>query len=161
MGDNLKMKQSGKMKAVIFWCITVLWIGMILYLSSQNGEQTARTSLGLAEQIAKMIYQAPSPEQVNIVHGALRKLAHVTLFFVLGILSYTASRITFRVWNLERKRMAVLIAVTITSAYGFLDEWHKQFIVGRHFDIGETMLNIVCGLAGVGVVLAMVKWKKV
>lgn len=154
------MNQSWKTKSIIFWLITILWISIILYLSSQNGEETARMSSRLAKKLAEFLYHQPSAEQINTVHGAFRKMAHISLFFVLGVLSYVASRSTFRIKNLERKWMAAVMALTITSAYGFYDEWHKQFIVGRHFDIGETVLNICCGLAGVGIVMAVMDFKR-
>lgn len=149
------MIQSWKTKSIIFWFITVLWISIILYLSSQNGEETARMSSGFAEKLAEILYQQPSVEQVNNVHGALRKVAHISLFFILGVLSYFASGSTFRAKDLQRKLLAVVVAVMITSAYGFFDEWHKQFIAGRHFDIEETILNMFCGLAGIGIAMAV------
>ena len=46
----------------------------------------------------------------------------------------------------------------LTSACGFFDEWHKQFIAGRHFDADETLLNIACGILGVLLAFAASLW---
>ena len=51
-----------------------------------------------------------------------------------------------------------MLAMALTSACGFFDEWHKQFIDGRHFDAGETLLNMACGILGVLLAFAAGLW---
>lgn len=46
----------------------------------------------------------------------------------------------------------MLAAFVIAAGYGYFDEWHKQFIVGRHFQIEEAELNIISGCIGIVVV---------
>ena len=139
-------KLYGK-KVVVFWTITFLWIGMILSLSSQNGDQTAELSGGLAGWIAELIFRDPSAGQMEQVHMLIRKLAHVVLFLGLGGLSYAAGHVTFH--RKGRRRAAAGISAVLILSCAFLDEWHKQFIPGRHFDTGETLLNMCCGIAGI------------
>lgn len=138
--------------AVVLWCLVVLWIGLIFSLSSQNGEQTAKTSSGIAEKMATVIYQQPTNHQVDWVHLNIRKLAHVSLFLSLGLLTGLAGKMTFNYKQGILKRVAIVIPVVIISVYGFFDEWHKQFIDGRHFELPEVMLNIFCGLIGIMIV---------
>lgn len=109
------------------WLLTILWLIFIFALSSQNGAKTAKTSGGIAEDVADIIYQKPTEPQVDKVHFNIRKLAHVGLFFVLGVLSFSASATTFG-WNKKRKYIAMATASVINLSYGFFDEWHKQFI---------------------------------
>lgn len=140
---------------IILWLLTILWIFFIFTLSSQNGPQTAQTSGGIAKDVAEIIYQKPTEPQVNKVHFNIRKLAHVGLFFVLGVLSFSASGTTFG-WEKKRKYIAMSVASLITLCYGFFDEWHKQFIGGRHFQLDEAVLNMVSGVVGVNVTVAAV-----
>lgn len=144
-----------KLIPIALWLITILWITLIFTLSSQNGPQTAQTSDGIAKDVAEIIYQKPTEQQVNKVHFNIRKLAHVGLFFVLGLLSFSASATTFG-WNKKRKYIAMATASVINLSYGFFDEWHKQFIGGRHFQIDEAVLNMVSGIAGVLVTVAAI-----
>lgn len=51
-----------------------------------------------------------------------------------------------------------MLSLALTSACGFFDEWHKQFIDGRHFDTGETLLNMACGILGVLLAFAVGLW---
>ena len=133
-----------KLKSMILWTITIVWMLLIFFFSSQNGEQTAKTSGDIAQKTAEIIYVEPSEEQVQNVHLNIRTLAHIMLFSGLGILMFASISSTFA----GKKQVIFLSAAILTSAYGFFDEWHKQFITGRHFDVEETILNICCGIAG-------------
>lgn len=146
---QLKLKRI----PLILWLLTILWITFIFTLSSQTGPQTAQTSGGIAEDVAEIIYQQPTEQQVNQVHFNIRKMAHVGLFFVLGALSFSASATTFG-WKKKRKYLPVAVASVITLSYGFFDEWHKQFIGGRHFQLDEAVLNMVSGVIGIVFMLA-------
>lgn len=114
-----------KLILIILWLLTILWIFFIFTLSSQNGAQTAQTSGGIAKDVAKKIYKQPTKPQVNKLHFNIRKLAHVGLFFILGLLSFSASATTFG-WKKKRKYIAMAVESVITLGYGFFDEWHKQ-----------------------------------
>lgn len=138
--------------------ITLLWMLAIFFLSSQNGEQTAKASGGLAQTIAGILYRQPTEQQVDQVHVVLRKSAHIALFFILGVLSYAAAANTLGRIRPHKRWPSLVLALVLTSACGFFDEWHKQFIGGRHFDTGETLLNIACGILGVLLAFAAGLW---
>lgn len=138
--------------------ITLLWMLAIFLLSSQNGEQTAKASGGLAQTIAGILYRQPTEQQVDQVHIVLRKIAHIGLFFVLGLLSYAAASNTLGRLRPNKRWPSLVLAMALTSACGFFDEWHKQFIDGRHFDAGETLLNMACGILGVLLAFAAGLW---
>lgn len=107
-----------KLISLTLWFLTILWILLIFTLSSQNGPQTAQTSGGIAQDVADIIYQKPTEPQIHKVHFNIRKSAHVGLFFVLGVLSFSASATTF-VWKNKRKYIAMATASIITLSYGF------------------------------------------
>lgn len=129
----------------------------IFLLSSQDGEQTARASGGLAQTISGILYRQPTEQQIGQVHVVLRKSAHIGLFFILGVLSYAAANTLGRI-RPNKRWLSLVLALALTSLYGFFDEWHKQFIAGRHFDTGETILNIACGILGVLLAFAAGRW---
>ena len=92
------------------------------------------------------------------MHIVLRKIAHIGLFFVLGLLSYAAASNTLGRLRPNKRWPSLVLAMALTSACGFFDEWHKQFIDGRHFDAGETLLNMACGILGVLLAFAAGLW---
>jgi VanZ family protein len=135
----------------ILFVATVIWIVLIFTLSSQNGAETAKTSLGVAETLANLFYINPSQQQILQMHLDIRKFAHVFLFFILGVLIIELLGHMSKLKSLSINH--ILIACMLTSTCGFLDEWYKQFIDGRHFQIDEALLNIIAGLTGILLVM--------
>ena len=131
------------------WGAVLVWMLLIFTLSSQNGTQTTQVSAGLAQTTAQVLYDQPTEHQVVEVHMDIRTAAHIVLFFVLGVLLFFACSASFGHTSKRRRWLGAVTAVVLACAYGFFDEWHKQFIDGRHFDLGETALNFICGVSGV------------
>lgn len=149
---------KSKLLPLLLCLVTILWIIGIFTLSSQDGEQTAKASGGMAQTTAALLYKQPTEQQVDQVHVVLRKIAHIGLFFILGVLSYAAAANTLGRIRPNKRWPSLVLALVLTSACGFFDEWHKQFIGGRHFDAGETLLNIACGILGVLLAFAAGLW---
>lgn len=146
-------------KRLVFFvlCLCCIgWLGLIFHLSTENGEKTADTSMRIAEKISGMFYNSPTQEQVKSVHHAVRKSAHVVLFFVLGVLISITGMYIFNLWRKPWVAVAVLaIGFILIVGAGWLDEWHKQFIEGRHYQLGEAIINIISGLAGSGIMVIL------
>lgn len=86
----------------------------------------------------------------------------MSLFFILGVFSFSASCTTFGVKSIKRKLLSVSAALVVACGYGFFDEWHKQFIGGRHFQVDEAMLNMLSGAIGMVVtIVVMIGFKKI
>lgn len=129
------------------------WVGLIYYFSAQDGIKTADTSMKIARQAAEVIYEHPTREQIESVHVNVRKAAHIFLFLVLGMLVALLSLFLSRFWQQPWIHVLIFfIGIGAIAAIGWLDEWHKQFIEGRHYQMTEAILNIVSGLAGGGLV---------
>lgn len=124
----------------------------IYFLSTQNGEQTTKLSLAISEILSRFVGGTVEKTSTQL-HMEIRKLAHIILFLGLGVVSYLlmmygvfAEKLRCRSW------FSLLMAFSLTAGYGYFDEWHKQFIVGRHFQIEEVILNIVSGCIGIIIV---------
>lgn len=136
-------------KFYVFGIITILWMLLIYILSSQNGEQTAKLSLWISDFISRFVGDGTEAAAAQN-HMEIRKLAHIGLFLGLGVISYLL--VYYGILSDKfswRHRLSMLIALVFTSGYGYFDEWHKQFIEGRHFQLDEAALNIVSGCVGV------------
>lgn len=163
MSSNNKIRLKSKLIPTTLWLLIIIWLVLIFFLSSQSGVQTAKVSGEVAQSVAEIIYKQPTNEQVNQVHLNIRTIAHIVLFFVLGILSYTALKTTFR--NKNKQWLVWLISLAICLGYSYYDEWHKQFIAGRHFQINEAVINMLCSIVGIltafAVFLLVAKIKKI
>ena len=147
------MTSSKKLIPLLLLCI---WITLMFFLSSQNGEQTASTSSGIADWIAMLFYKAPTQPQVNHIHMLLRKSAHIILFFGVGAISFY----TFLILCKKRPILTMLASLILTVLVAFFDEWYKIYIPGRHCDMGEALLNAISGLIAIGFYILLHRFRR-
>lgn len=143
-----KYRVINKSSLFLYACI-FLWMLLIYLLSAQNGAQTANTSLGMATTIAKVVYGTPSLEEIHKTHMVVRKLAHVAVFFVLGSL---IGMMCTKVKGVFSSVISFFTGYVFLIFCSFYDEWHKQFIDGRHNEAIDVMLNIIGCTLGLGCV---------
>ena len=111
-------------------------------MSSEDGVSTAYTSRQLSQLILKLFHLPQN--QHSQVDQTIRTLAHFVGFFVMGGVSYTASKATW-----ADSKCLVFKVITAGAALAILDEVKKLFIKGRHLSWPEAGLNvigIVCGV---------------
>lgn len=145
-----EIKQKGFNKLQFFICLILLiaWGSVMLILSSQNGEQTAGLSYTIAEKLSAFIYGNADFAKINFVHTVIRKLAHVGIYAVFGVVIYLLTVSFHRLKN----ALGVVISSAAVVCFSVLDELHKLTISGRHCDIEDICLNILGGVIGIAVV---------
>jgi VanZ family protein len=105
------------MKIVKLWLPVALWCGLIFYLSSIPG---LKTELGILDLI-------------------LRKIAHMTEYFVLVLLIYRAMRKSFR---LEFGKLLFWSSFA-AFLYAISDEYHQTFVATRCGNVFDVMIDSV------------------
>lgn len=73
-----------------------------------------------------------------------RKAAHITIYFILGILVYGAVR-----QHIASRKKAVLISLGAILGYATLDEIHQLFIPGRSGEVRDVLIDTVAGTVGI------------
>lgn len=85
------------------------------------------------------------PHDIDMIHGLVRKTGHVTEYFLLGILLFTAFRgNSLQNWSL-RWTIYALIGVMF---YAASDEFHQSLVASR----GASLVDV--GIDSVGGILA-------
>ena len=72
-------REKNRKLTMISFLPAIIWLILLLVLSSQNGPQTAATSLPMAEWIQQHFFPQDS---VDYVHMYLRKWAHFIVYFI-------------------------------------------------------------------------------
>jgi len=147
---NLQVKQKSPILfRTVSLIFTLLWMGLIFYLSHQNAAESDNVSGGFIESIVKFFIPDASPETlakwVENLNFVVRKLAHVSAYFVLGILTYMSVS-TYKIFSSAYK---VALSLTICLGYSVSDEYHQTFISGRSGelrDVGIDSIGIVSGV---------------
>ncbi|HUW24012.1 MAG TPA: VanZ family protein [Patescibacteria group bacterium] len=109
------------------WVPILFWMGLIYFLSSVP-------SLRVTEGLSDLI---------------LRKLAHMTEYAILFILSFRALRST----NSLSTRRNLIYALVISVLYAASDEYHQTFVPGRAGRIWDVAIDTAGVLGGLALAL--------
>lgn len=125
-------------RLVLAWTLLILWMLFIFIMSSFNGVMSSNQS----GSIAVLIYNLFDISDTEKVSFIIRKCAHVSEFFILGIL----------VINLVSKynvKHIYLISFIVCVLYASSDEFHQLFVPGRSGQVTDVLIDLI------GVVLGL------
>lgn len=137
--------------AIISLCCT------IFNFSSENGTISSNTSGKVTSFIVdtfaggKDMTLQERTEKIELIQPVIRKLAHFTLYMVLGILTMSCAE-TFkgsRAYKFDFSTMLCLL-------YASVDELHQKFVPGRSGEFADVCLDTVAATIGVLLVLTIV-----
>ncbi len=130
------------------WGPVVLWMAVISVGSTDvlAADETSRFIV----PFLRWLLPGAAPATLDLLHGAIRKLGHVSEFAILAVLWYR--NLT---WERQARRpRATLAAFALTLAFAGLDEAHQAFVATRTasvVDVGWDGLGALCGVIGSGV----------
>ena len=137
-----------KRRKSLFYCIIsiLLLLSVMIFIfcmSSQVAELSSNTSGGFIEGILKLFYPGfnalSSFKQQSIVdglQGIVRKLAHFSIYTLLGMLSFNATYCFS-----EKKKFLFPISIAIGVLYSMSDEFHQLFVEGRSGEIRDVCID--------------------
>ncbi|MEO1816217.1 MAG: VanZ family protein [Acetobacterium sp.] len=130
---------------ILTWSCTLVWMGIIFYLSSQSSTQSAHLSTGLKnELLALLAHFIPGIETMEIksLEFYIRKNAHFIAYFILGVLTLLAL-----VQSAARK--PANLALLICLLYAMSDEFHQLFVPGRSGQFRDVLIDGAGAVLGV------------
>ncbi len=155
------MKKTGIFR-VIAPVLLVFWMILIFILSAENAEQSSETSAGFSYWLFSVIYPDFNDMDSATQHTLLvqfsfiiRKAAHFTLYFILGILSFLNTQAFLRI----KLRFKTLLSFWFSVLYAASDELHQLFVPGRAGQIRDVAID-GCG-AFLGIVICIFIYKGV
>ena len=133
----------------------VLIMYAIFTLSGQPGETSADLSFKVSYKIVEIKSRLAQEYkdgyqlayEAELIHGKVRKLAHITEYFCLAI----AVSFPFYVYGL-RGIPLMLVAGVICVGFAGLDEYHQSFVAGRgpsKRDVAIDSVGIFFGIIAV------------
>ena len=129
------------MKKVVLVTLTVFWMILIFMFSNQQSTKSTENSQSLIRNTIVRIYKLfdsnvdddKMNEIINTWEVPVRKLAHLSEFFILGILIFFTLR-SFEIKN-------IYIMILICFIYACSDEIHQLFVVGRDGNIIDILID--------------------
>lgn len=138
------MRNNKNVKRV-WWILTAAWCVFIFVQSQQNAFESSSKSAFVMKMVNNLISRVTNNEEFALSEYFIRKTAHFTEYFILGILLYGALRKEgFRL-------LYPALSIILSAAYAISDEIHQYFIPGRVMSLFDVFID-TCG-ATVGVFL--------
>lgn len=113
----------------------LLWMGVIFFFSTDLFS-TGETGRFLLPFLA-WLFPWAAPETLDLLHGGLRKVGHLTEYGVLALLWYRARAYGTAAWAPGAAALALLVAV----AYAVTDEGHQAFLASRSGSIVDVAID--------------------
>ena len=123
--------------------LLILWMGLIFSFSNQTGTSSSSLSTKVLTRIAITIDKDMTDEEidefVDKYSFIIRKVAHLTIYFVLGILAYINLKEYMKVTP-----ALVIYSIIFCLVYASTDEIHQLLVNGRSGNIYDVILD-TCG----------------
>lgn len=133
-------------KGYIFGIISIIIMIIIFKFSNQNGETSYNLSTIVSDILENILINKHIPLINNSANYTIRKIAHITLYFLLGI--FVSCSILFIIKN-RKGYFTFGISSLICFIYACLDEFHQTFIDGRTGqlkDVGYDAIGFVSSI---------------
>ena len=138
---------------VVKICFLVLWMALIFSFSNQRDVDSSKISDGFIDRTVVKIYKVfnenitkeKESEIIEKYTYPIRKLAHYTLYFILGILAF----LVVKDYSINKK--LIIYSLLICFLYACSDEFHQLFIIGRSASIKDVIIDTFGSLCGTSI----------
>lgn len=125
-------------KKWIKWMLVLIWMFVIFLFSSQKGQQSSHNNRFIVDMLKYV------GVNLDIILGSkdnyiIRKLAHMTEYFILYQLVYNA------IYERFRFSKTLVLSLVFTFLYACSDEYHQSFVPGRSPAFIDVLIDTVGG----------------
>ena len=126
------------MKKIIKWLLLIIWLIVIFIFSNQanSGESTH----DIIENIIPIIKNS---NQIDIINFIVRKLAHITEYLILALLTISLLK-----EYTKNERLIIIISIIFCFLYASLDEIHQSFVIGRTSTFKDVLIDTTGSIIG-------------
>lgn len=144
------------MKKVILYILLISLMILIFFFSNTPANKSSNQSgkvvniiINVIEKVTNKNYNDLEREELkNKISLPVRKIAHFTLYFTLGILFF----LLLKQYNIELKKI-VIICLLCCIFYACTDELHQLFVPGRVGTIKDVSIDTAGTILGITIVL--------
>ena len=144
---------------IVLWALVLAWMGVIFVFSLENADESSETSGRVVRWLLStfdrsFLSLSPEAQQLRIEDWSfvVRKLAHFTLFAVLGFLCFAAFSVDLPL------RRAFPAALILGAARAVLDELHQSFVPGRSCELRDMGIDFAGVLLGAAFLFLILYW---
>ena len=140
------------MKKIIYFILIVIWMIIIFSLSNQPAIDSTELSDGFISNTIgnayKLFNKNISSDELNEIKvkytHPVRKMAHFTIYMILGILV----TLLVREYNVSFYK-CLFISLLVCLLYSISDEVHQLFVMGRSGEIRDILIDTSGSFIGI------------
>lgn len=130
--------------------LVILWMIIIFMFSNQKANDSSKLSDGLILKTVRIIEkinhkQYSDEEILETFVKPVRKIAHLTIYLVLGVLVY----LYIKELKIDNK---FIVSLLICVIYALSDEIHQLFIIGRSGNIIDVLIDSLGSIIGIFII---------
>ena len=129
--------------------LLILWLALIFFLSSEPSTASSVRSGTIVNAIHSI---NPNYADVENITFLVRKAAHITAYFILGVLMFRV----IRMFKLP-SRKAVILSAALVALYAITDELHQLLVNGRSGEVRDVLIDTTAGALGVLVTFIIIR----
>lgn len=122
-----------KLQKFLAWLALLVWMGIIFYFSHQSGDASMQLSDGILDSFKSLFQNFLDYHTLSYI---VRKIAHFTEYFILGLLIYHLVK-QYRVIS----KTEIIWMILFCVIYAMSDEFHQVFIGGRSPMIFDVIID--------------------
>lgn len=130
------------MKKIVKLLLIVIWLLVIFLFSNQDGSTSTSLTNGILE---KYLFFVDS----DIFFMIIRKMAHITEYFILGILILNF----INEFKIDKK---IVVSILICFILASFDEFHQLFIPDRTGRLLDVFIDMIGASLGI-LILSLIK----
>ena len=157
------MNKQFKTYKITVFILLLGWMLMIFLLSAQNAEDSSETSGEVVSRFISFLFpnfdefSAKTQENImGIYQFFVRKVAHFTIFAILGVLSFL-NTVSFKNMKLKFRALSALL---FSMLYAVSDEIHQLLVPGRSGEIRDVLIDSLGAVSGILFVFIIIKFTK-
>ena len=145
-------------KIIIYILLALLCMITIFCFSSKNTMESNSTSKNLIRYSVKVYEKVTNKEVdeekvITKLNYPIRKLAHFSIYFLLGIFVYS-------IFSCTKVNHKLLLSMFICIIYASLDETHQLFVYGRTAQVLDVLIDSVGSLISMLIIKVIKNRKK-
>lgn len=159
------MKKYINIKTILPLGLMILCMAVIFGFSAQKSSENNSVSLMVTEKIISRVFRNYDIQSVQVqeyvlysMHIIIRKLAHFSLYYILGAVIY------YTVFSVGKGiKTCFKFSLAIPFIYAVSDEFHQIFTDGRTARILDILIDsagALCGSLTIFLIIAAVKYIK-
>lgn len=130
-----------KLKIIIKYILLILWMIVIFWFSNQKGTNSSNMSSVIVTKIVSIIESITDlklEQSILVITLIIRKIAHFSIYFVLGILWM----LLLKEYNISLNKQ-IIYALLFCLLYSCSDEIHQLFIDGRNGSLLDVLIDML------------------